>query len=131
MSGKQSKRTSFTSKVKDKPKFSINKHNNGTKVSKNDKRAITIWNLRLSTSSGFSAVRFLKRVRSTVTKAFRLVSITKRPSSRKVSSSSLVRAQSYAEPLDSHRAEAVEDCIEFLNNSSSSLQRSNSVGGNS
>ncbi|GFZ01627.1 hypothetical protein Acr_15g0002360 [Actinidia rufa] len=33
-------------------------------------------------------------------------------------------------PIDSHRAEAINDCIEFIN-SSSSLQRSNSVATNS
>jgi hypothetical protein len=53
-----------------------------------------------------------------------------RKSSRKVTSSSLPRSRSLAEAVDSQRAEAIEDCIEFLN-SSSSLQRSNSVSTNS
>ncbi|KAL9684050.1 hypothetical protein QQ045_021481 [Rhodiola kirilowii] len=50
-------------------------------------------------------------------------------SSRRVSSSSLARSRSYAEPIvDTYRAEAVEDCIEFLNASSfSTFQRSSST----
>ncbi|GFY93190.1 hypothetical protein Acr_08g0015860 [Actinidia rufa] len=56
--------------------------------------------------------------------------VSTRRSSRKVSSSSLMRSRSCAETIDSHRAEAIEDCIEFLY-SSSSLQRSNSVSGSS
>ncbi|KAL3536496.1 hypothetical protein ACH5RR_004957 [Cinchona calisaya] len=84
-----------------------------------------------SSSAGFSAVRLLKRVGAKVAKAIRLISSGKK-CSRKVSSASsssltLARSRSYAETLDdSQRAEAIEDCIEFLN-SSSSLQRSNSV----
>ncbi|KAL3531715.1 hypothetical protein ACH5RR_005236 [Cinchona calisaya] len=80
-----------------------------------------------SLSSEFSGIRFLKRVGTNVTKALRLMS-SRNKCSRKVSSAAtLARSRSYAEALDdSQRAEAIEDCIEFLN-SSSSLQRCNSV----
>ncbi|CAK9186396.1 unnamed protein product [Ilex paraguariensis] len=91
----------------------------------NKKRVVGIWSFRLPKSSGFSAVRFLKSVGAEVARALRTLS-SRRRSSRRVSSSSLARSRSYAEPLDSHRAEAMVDCIEFLN-SSSTLQRSNSV----
>ncbi|KAJ4705345.1 putative JOSEPHIN-like protein [Melia azedarach] len=33
-------------------------------------------------------------------------------------------------PVDSHRSEAIEDCIEFINSSSSLPRRSNSVSTN-
>lgn len=108
----------------------------GSKVAANKKRvnssgicgSFRILKSSSSSSSGFSAVKFLKRVGSKVAKALRLMSSRKKRS-RKVSSASLslARSRSYAETLnDSQRAEAIEDCIEFLN-SSSSLQRSNSV----
>lgn len=110
----------------------------GTKIGGNKKRVAVILGIRISKkSSGFSssssppaAVRFLKRIGTKVAKALRLISSRKK-SSRKVSSASLARSRSYAETLhDSQRAEAIEDCIEFLN-SSSSLQRSNSVASSS
>ncbi|KAM7526436.1 hypothetical protein LguiA_016338 [Lonicera macranthoides] len=100
--------------------------NGGTRAGGSKKKVVGIWSLRLQRNS---AVRFLNCIGSKVARALRFVSATR--SSRKVSSSStLARSRSYAEPLDSHRAEALEDCIEFLN-SSSSLQRSNSVSTNS
>ncbi|KAL8146522.1 hypothetical protein AgCh_004304 [Apium graveolens] len=100
----------------------------------NKKRvAIGVWNIDVqspekTSSNRFSAEKFLKRVGAKVARALSFVSF-KRSSRSKVSSSSLVRSRSYAESvlaLDSQRAEAVEDCIEFLN-SSSCLQKSNSV----
>ncbi|KAL1817007.1 hypothetical protein DCAR_0521423 [Daucus carota subsp. sativus] len=100
----------------------------------NKKRvAIGVWNIEIqspekTSSKRFSAEKFLKRVGAKVARALSFVSL-KRSSRSKVSSSSLVRSRSYAESalaLDSQRAEAVEDCIEFLN-SSSCLQKSNSV----
>ncbi|KAM6550703.1 hypothetical protein CsatB_000511 [Cannabis sativa] len=80
---------------------------------------------------------FLRNLRAKVAKAIRLVS-NKRRSSGKVSASSssslsssnnLTRCRSVSDPMDSHRVEALEDCIEFLN-SSASLKRSNSVSSN-
>ncbi|KAI3677612.1 hypothetical protein L6452_36878 [Arctium lappa] len=87
-----------------------------------------------SSSSGtFSAMRFLGRIRAKFAKALGFVS----SSSRKVSSSSSTtsssssscictfeRSRSYVETFDSHRAQAIEDCIQFLNNSSSSSSSS-------
>ncbi|RYR15913.1 hypothetical protein Ahy_B04g072866 [Arachis hypogaea] len=67
-------------------------------------------------------VRFLIQIGTKVASAIRDVSMRRR-SSRKVSSSSssstLVRSYSVSDhTTDSHRAEAVEDCIEFLHSSS-------------
>ncbi|KAL3646670.1 hypothetical protein CASFOL_009214 [Castilleja foliolosa] len=70
---------------------------------------------------------FFINIGAKVSNALTMIS-TRRKCSGKVSSSfaSLARSCSYAElALDSHRAEAIEDCIEFLNNPS--LQRSSSV----
>lgn len=91
------------------------------------------WNCRLqkSPSSTSYVASFVKRIGTKVASALNLFSNSNRKrSSRKVSSSSsLVRSRSYAETLihDSQRAQAIEDCIEFLNSSSSSLHRSSSV----
>ncbi|KAB1224311.1 hypothetical protein CJ030_MR2G000188 [Morella rubra] len=124
MSRRANKRVSFSPDVNDKPNV-LHKHGGGTRVAGGRKRVIGIWIFRLPKgSSGFSPVKFLQRLRAKVVRAIRLVSMRRR-SSRKVSSS-LVRSRSVSEPIDSHQAEAIEDCIEFLN-SSSSLQRSNSV----
>ncbi|XP_059647154.1 josephin-like protein [Cornus florida] len=126
---KMSKRVGFSPDVNEKPTC-LHKHGGGRgKVAVNRKRVIGIWSFRLPRSSSFAPVGFLKRIAAKVARALQLVSTRKR-SSCKVSSSSmsssLARSRSYADQIDSHRAEAIEDCIEFLN-SSSSLQRSNSV----
>lgn len=89
------------------------------------------WNSRLqktSSSDEFSVASFLKNIGTKVASALNFLSNSNRKrSSRKVSSASLARSRSYAETIhDSQRAEAIEDCIEFLN-SSSCLHRSSSV----
>ncbi|GAB4833960.1 hypothetical protein Ancab_032208 [Ancistrocladus abbreviatus] len=80
-------------------------------------------------SKSMEAVKVLKQIGNKL-KALRLMQRRKQRSSCKVSSSAtLARSRSCAtaaDSFDSHRAEAIEDCIEFLN-SSASLQRSNSV----
>ncbi|XP_019186485.1 PREDICTED: josephin-like protein [Ipomoea nil] len=100
------------------------------KVGRNKKRVTTpVWSFKLSEKSSlFMAARFVKNLGAKMSKAVRLMSSSNRKrASCKVSSASLVRTRSYAETLvDSQRAEAIEDCIEFLN-SSSSLPRSSSV----
>ncbi|XP_059667940.1 josephin-like protein [Cornus florida] len=120
------KRVGFSLDVNDKPTF-FHKHGGGIKITINKKRAIRIWTtFRLSKTSSFS---FLKLIGAKVARVLRLVSTRKSRSPCKVSSSSLARSQSYLDQIDSHRAEAIEDCIEFLN--SSSLQRSSSVSSTS
>ncbi|CAK9133888.1 unnamed protein product [Ilex paraguariensis] len=124
MSRKLSRRVTFSPDINEIKPTVIHKHGGGIKVGGNKKRVISIWSYRVPKSYGFSPVNLLKSVGAKVARALRSMS-TRRRSSRRVSSSSLVRSRSYAEPLDSHRAEAMEDCIEFLN-SSSSLKRSSS-----
>ncbi|KAJ7961281.1 Josephin-like protein [Quillaja saponaria] len=85
-----------------------------TRVAGNTKRVIGIWILRVPKDS---PVRFLQGLGEKAARAFRFVSM--RWSSRKVSSSPSVRSRSLSDPTDSQRAEAVEDCIEFLHSSSS------------
>ncbi|KAM3689742.1 hypothetical protein ACB098_09G071800 [Castanea mollissima] len=128
MSRKASKRVSFSPDVNDKPAIFL-KHSGGTRVAGGRKRVIGIWSFsRLPKDSEFSPVKFLERLQAKVVGTIRLMSL-RRSSSRKVSSS-LARSRSVSDPIDSHRAEAIEDCIEFLN-SSSSLPRSNSVSSRS
>ncbi|KAK1377443.1 Sulfoquinovosyldiacylglycerol 2 [Heracleum sosnowskyi] len=97
-----------------------------TNICSNKKSHISrSWSTNSKTYNAFSA-EFLRRIAEKMAKTLSLVTIKR--SSRKVSSSStLARSRSYADTsLDTQRAEAVEDCIEFLN-SSSSLRKSNSV----
>ncbi|XP_047330121.1 uncharacterized protein LOC124933728 [Impatiens glandulifera] len=65
----------------------------------------------------------LRRIRAVVAKALRLSSMSKK-SSRKVRSSSATATAKarFSGPVgvDSHREEAIDDCIEFLNSSTAS-----------
>ncbi|KAL7248493.1 hypothetical protein ACSBR2_003262 [Camellia fascicularis] len=135
MSKKMSKKVCFSPELTNKPPSFYN-HGSGTKVGGiQRKRVIRILSFRLQNDSspGVSPMGFLRRMRAKFVRALRFVSITKRSSRKVSSSSSLTRSRSYAaDAIDSHRAEAVEDCIEFLNSSSSCLlQRSNSVSASS
>ncbi|KAL2509879.1 uncharacterized protein Fot_33642 [Forsythia ovata] len=119
-----SKMVTLSLDVNDKSTI-YSKHGCDTKFGGNEKKVVgNIGNFRFprsSQSSGYWAAGFFRHIGAKVARALQFVR-----SSRKVSSASLARSKSYAETLDSQRAEAIEDCIEFLN-SSSSLQRSNSV----
>ncbi|RYR72602.1 hypothetical protein Ahy_A02g006830 isoform B [Arachis hypogaea] len=116
---RKSKRVCFSPDSSDKTTIFL-KH--GTCVGK--KRMIGCWNFGLLKESS-SPVKFLVKLGSKVANAIGIASMRRR-SSRKVSSSALARSQSLAGPIDSHRAKAVEDCIEFLH-SSSSRERPSSV----
>lgn len=72
-------------------------------------------------------IRFLKHLADKVARALHLVSMRRRHSPK---DSSLGRSNPFVAPVDSHRTEAIEDCIEFIN-SSSTFSRSNSVTTNS
>ncbi|KAL2500555.1 hypothetical protein Fot_34403 [Forsythia ovata] len=117
------RRVRFSPDPNEKPRI-YHKHGGGTKVGRN-KKVIGIWSFRPARSPGFLPVGFFGRIGAKMARALRFVS-SRRRCSHKVSLSSLEGSRSYAENLDSQRAEAIEDCIEFLN-SSSSLQRSNSA----
>ncbi|XWS67206.1 hypothetical protein CRYUN_Cryun05aG0267900 [Craigia yunnanensis] len=124
MSRRTSKRVSFSPDVNERPTIFL-KHGGSGRTRGNRRRIVVgIFTFRLVKSS-FSPARLMRRLGVKVARALRFVSI-RRNSSHKVSSSNLPRSRSLAESIDSHRAEAIEDCIEFLN-SSSSLSRSNSV----
>ncbi|KAJ0027557.1 hypothetical protein Pint_35214 [Pistacia integerrima] len=129
MSSRASKRVSFSPDVNDKPTVFL-KHGGSTRSAGNRRRVIVgIFSFRVPRSSRFSPGSLLRRLGARVARALRFVSTPKR-SSRKVSSSTLQRSRSLADSIDSHRAEAIEDCIEFLN-TSSSMSRSNSVSASS
>lgn len=84
---------------------------NGGRILRNKKK-------RNNGTQRLSPMRFLIRLGTKVADAIRGVSI-RRKSSRKVSSSStLVKSCSISDLNDPHRAETVEDCIEFLHSSS-------------
>lgn len=124
-----SKRVTFSPDANEKPTVFL-KHGGSARAAWNRKRVIVgIFSFRIPRDSGFSPARLLRHLGAKVTRALRFVS-TKKRSSRKVTSSTLARSRSLAESIESHRAEAIEDCIEFLN-SSSSMSRSNSVSAGS
>nr|DAD28431.1 TPA_asm: hypothetical protein HUJ06_029899 [Nelumbo nucifera] len=127
MSRKTSRLAYFSPDINDRPTVSL-KHSRSTRVTGN-KRNAGAYSFRLPKSSGFSPVRFLRRLGSKVATALRMVSTRRRRSSSKVSSSNS-RSRPFVAPLDSHRTEAIEDCIEFIN-STACFQRSNSVSTNS
>ncbi|XWS43820.1 hypothetical protein CRYUN_Cryun16bG0137200 [Craigia yunnanensis] len=125
MSRRTSKRVSFSPDVNERPTIFL-KHGGSGRTRGNRRRVVVgIFTFRLDESSRFSPARLLSRTGAKFARALRFVSIG-RNSSHEVSSSNLPRSRSLAESIDSHRAEAIEDCIEFLN-SSSFLSRSNSV----
>ncbi|EXC01480.1 hypothetical protein L484_022052 [Morus notabilis] len=74
-----------------------------------------------------SPMRLLKHFAGHVVRTLCMVSgkRTPSPNSGKNSSSS-ARSKPFVAPLDSHRMEAIEDCIQFIN-SSCTLSRSNST----
>ncbi|XP_022748340.1 josephin-like protein [Durio zibethinus] len=120
-----SKRVSFSPDVNERPTIFL-KHGGSGRTRGNRRRVVVgIFSFRLIESSRISPARLLRRIGAKFATALRFVSI-RQNSSHRVSSSNLPRSRSLAESIDSHRAEAIEDCIEFLN-SSSSLSRSNSV----
>lgn len=121
---RKSKRVCFSPDVNDKPTIFL-KHghcgednNDGGRVSRNRMRITRTCTFRLHMDTNSSPVRLLLRLGEKVASAIRNVSVRRR-SSRKVSSSTLVRSRSLSDLTDSHRAETVEDCIEFLHSSSS------------
>ncbi|KAL5710408.1 hypothetical protein ACHQM5_020971 [Ranunculus cassubicifolius] len=101
------------------------KHKSGSRIVSKKIKVAGIFSFRLPRASNFSPMRILKSVSAKVEKALRLITVRRRRSSSKVSSPYMGRSRSYASQVDSHHAEAIEDCIEFIN--SSSLQRSYSV----
>ncbi|KAL3717055.1 hypothetical protein ACJRO7_008607 [Eucalyptus globulus] len=125
MSRKASKRVSFSPDMDDKPTIFL-EYGGSAKDGRSRKRVAATWSFRLAKELQFSPSEFLRRLGDKATKVLRCVSSSR--SSRKVSSSApqLMRSRSLADQSESHRAEAIEDCIKFLN-SSCSLQRSSSV----
>ncbi|KAG4922088.1 hypothetical protein AAZX31_18G179000 [Glycine max] len=120
---RRSKRVCFSPDVKDKPTIFLKYcgdggNGNDDRVSRNRKRISRSRTFRLSIDTNLSPARFLLQLGEKVASAIRNVSVRRR-SSRKVSSSTLVRSRSLSDLTDSHRAETVEDCIEFLHSSSS------------
>ncbi|KAL5058190.1 hypothetical protein RYX36_029794 [Vicia faba] len=99
----KSKRVCFSPNVNDIPTIFLKKRD-----------------FKFTTESKLSPpLKFLVQLGTKVASSIKSVSM-KRTSSRKVSSSStLVRSRSISDLTDSHRAETVEDCIEFLHSSSS------------
>lgn len=78
-----------------------------------------------------SPIRFLKHIAGEIARALCMVSAKRKPSRRGNSNNSnksylSARSKPFVAPLDSHREEAIEDCIQFIN-SSSTFSRSNST----
>ncbi|CAH2038678.1 unnamed protein product [Thlaspi arvense] len=87
--------------------------------------------LRLPRKTEVTAAKLIKHIGCKFAKGLRLVVMRKKrksPPSKVPSSSSSGKSRPSIIPIsnDSHRSEAIEDCIEFIN-SSSSFTRSNST----
>ncbi|KGN54361.1 hypothetical protein Csa_017994 [Cucumis sativus] len=90
---------------------------------------IVFWVFRLPKSARFSPEKFLRRLGAKMAKVLRYVSLRKRSTSSTNSSSlknnngssKFNRSHSVSDSMEeSHRAEAVKDCIQFFNSSNSS-----------
>ncbi|KAJ9698627.1 hypothetical protein PVL29_007610 [Vitis rotundifolia] len=86
--------------------------------------------LRLFKTPVLSPMGLLKRLGDKIATAFRFV-FTKKKKKKRLSArtASSGKSKKFIAPDDSHRSEAIADCIEFIN--SSALNRSNSVSANS
>ncbi|KAL7092635.1 hypothetical protein ACP275_12G175600 [Erythranthe tilingii] len=133
-----SRRVSFSPEAASMNMYS--KHGGPTKVGGGGGGNNKIWIFKLPKGSSRVVGGFLRQIGAKVAKAaMPLMSSNRRrrSCSTKVAVSSsaatttFARSRSYAaETLDSQRAQAIEDCIQFFNSSSSSsfsLQRSDSV----
>lgn len=152
MSRRGSKRVSFSSDLEGENEEPIiyPTHNGLTSSRHGRRRAVSGGVFSFHVRSSPRARRLLRRIGAEVAKTLRFMSWGRKSSnssssntkatlstsststsslSLSCSSSSsmyLVKSKSVNES-ESHRAEAIEDCIEFLHSSSSSLSRSNSI----
>ncbi|KAK4351588.1 hypothetical protein RND71_030901 [Anisodus tanguticus] len=96
----------------------------------NDARCTTSCSFKMPNRSQLSPIKLFKHLGGKMVAVMKRMSSSSRRSCRKVTNSSeraAISANSTTIPnIDSHRAEAIDDCIQFIN-SSSSLPRSNSV----
>ncbi|XP_077237125.1 uncharacterized protein LOC143878769 [Tasmannia lanceolata] len=120
MSGKQTKRVTFSPDITDTPKRSVKPYTN-KRATGNRKRVAGICNFQVPRKTGFSPLRFLHRLGASVARAISVFTV--RRVSPKAGTNS--RSGSLVPLQDCHQTEAIEDCIEFLN-SSCSLRKENS-----
>ncbi|KAL6341632.1 hypothetical protein AAG906_032753 [Vitis piasezkii] len=85
--------------------------------------------LRLFKTPVLSPMGLLKRLGDKMATAFRFVFTKKKKKRLSARTASSGKSKKFIAPDDSHRSEAIADCIEFIN--SSALNRSNSVSANS
>ncbi|XP_068317161.1 uncharacterized protein [Pyrus communis] len=131
MSRRASTRVSFSPDVNETPILYLKQAGGGgggTRVGGSGSRVTGIWTSRLhkSTQVLSTPIKLLRTLRAKVARAVCILSASKRTSRKLSSSNHLTRSRSVSDPIESHRVEALEDCIEFLN-SAASLQRTNSV----
>ncbi|KAJ4977858.1 hypothetical protein NE237_008638 [Protea cynaroides] len=119
----------FSPDVNDLRSFSFKERSSNPGIGGSRKGISGFSSFSVLAKGGFSPMKYLQRLGTKVARAVSLVSVkrrrSRRRSSSKVSSSNLTRSRKSIAPLESHQAEAIEDCIQFIN--SSSLQRSYSV----
>ncbi|XP_047949160.1 uncharacterized protein LOC125194991 [Salvia hispanica] len=95
-------------------KGSLSKQNSAAKKAVNQRKGCT-----MRTCNFISPVRYLKQVGGKFVAVVVRITTRAPPPQRE-------RARTSVAPIDSQRAEAIHDCIDFIN-SSSTLPRSNSV----
>ncbi|CAH8269730.1 unnamed protein product [Arabidopsis lyrata] len=147
MSRRTSKRVSFSPDPEANDELVFPTHTGLSSSSRHGRRRVVVGIFSFSVSDPPAARRLLRRIGARVSKTFRYISLGRKSNNTKTtpsssrnlsSSSSLSCSSSYSSSSiylmkskslnesESHRAEAIEDCIEFLN-SCSSLSRSNSI----
>ncbi|EFH49279.1 hypothetical protein ARALYDRAFT_486956, partial [Arabidopsis lyrata subsp. lyrata] len=130
MSRRTSKRVSFSPDPEANDELVFPTHTS----SRHGRRRVVVGIFSFSVSDPPAARRLLRRIGARVSKTFRYISLGRKSnntkttpsSSRNLSSSIYLMKSKSLNESESHRAEAIEDCIEFLN-SCSSLSRSNSI----
>ncbi|KAE9461018.1 hypothetical protein C3L33_07071, partial [Rhododendron williamsianum] len=124
MSARSSGRVSFKPDANEKTRTSHKQ--DAKKVSGENEGFTTSCRFRMPGRSELSPLRFLRCIGDKVATALRFVSFRRRGRSSPNACSSSGRSNPSIAPLDAYRAEAISDCIEFINKSCS-LQRTNSV----
>ncbi|KAM7522095.1 hypothetical protein LguiA_011997 [Lonicera macranthoides] len=121
MSARSSGRVGFGPNPQVKAKMEFEKPNSVKRFDNRRKSLDGSCRFRLPKGCGLSPKRYIKHLGDKIASVIHFVCIRSSPTN----GSSSGRAKPLVAPVDSHRAKAIDECIDFIN-SSSSLQRSNS-----
>lgn len=121
MSARSSGRVGFGLNPRNKAKMEFDKPNSVKRIDGQRKSLDGSCRFRLPKGCELSPKQYIKHLGDKIASVIRFLCIRNSPTN----GSSSGRAKPLVAPADSHRAEAIDECIDFIN-SSSSLQRSTS-----